>query len=562
MWFYQDKEFNLEYNELKKYVGFVYLIERLNIDDDDISPIFYIGKKNFFKKTKSANKESNWRDYYSSSELLQNDVKKYGKENFKRTILYLCKSKSSMTYYEINEQFKRDVLRIDKYNKMSKKYYNLNISGKFYKSNDFSSQEIEDISTYLSKSIINYDKICVTNGTDNRFIKSNIDNVKEWLKDNSEWYVGSSNIGMRDFTVVNNGIETKHVRNDELDTFLSQNDDFVIGRLNSNTKDMICVTNGIINKLILDKNLHSFLSENDDFVVGSKTAINSTFVNNNEKLKLISNNELELFLLNNKDYKIGIMQNKKIIIEHEEHLTSMKIDSDDFDFYKEHGWVEINTSNSSHMMRWVNKNGIDKKIYKYELNEYLADNWKLGRYKSHNLNKICIYDENNNIKYIHEEQLNEYLSLGWKLGGITRDMSNKIYICNDKLMKTRLIDKQHAEIFINENDGWRIGQLKRANFNTNDKVFAYNMETNEKITITKKEYNDNPHLYTSIKTKKIKVKKNNRIIFKGFITKFFQDFDLPELPFRNTLRKGSGDVIIQKGKYEWLNEEKYHIVYL
>jgi len=64
-------------------VGFVYKIHRLNYHEIDKikEPVFYIGKKLFHKKTKSADKESDWLDYYGSSDEIQEAVKKYGKEN-------------------------------------------------------------------------------------------------------------------------------------------------------------------------------------------------------------------------------------------------------------------------------------------------------------------------------------------------------------------------------------------------------------------------------------------------------------------------------------------------
>ena len=102
------------------YIGFVYLITNLTTGQK------YIGKKLAqFKRTKPPLKgkklkrrstvESDWRDYWSSSDRLQADVQALGPEKFTREILYYCKSKAEMGYLEAREQFERRVLETDDY---------------------------------------------------------------------------------------------------------------------------------------------------------------------------------------------------------------------------------------------------------------------------------------------------------------------------------------------------------------------------------------------------------------------------------------------------------------
>jgi hypothetical protein len=116
-WQYQGRELE---QIPEGYIGFVYLITNLKTGQK------YIGKKLAqFKKTKPPLKgrklkrrsivESDWRDYWGSSDRLNADVQALGEENFTREILYLCKSKAEMSYLEAREQFERRVLESDDY---------------------------------------------------------------------------------------------------------------------------------------------------------------------------------------------------------------------------------------------------------------------------------------------------------------------------------------------------------------------------------------------------------------------------------------------------------------
>ena len=69
------------------------------------------GKKNKRRGTK----ESDWRDYWGSSDHLKEDVEKYGEGNFIREILHICPSRGVASYLEAKEQFDRKVLLTDDY---------------------------------------------------------------------------------------------------------------------------------------------------------------------------------------------------------------------------------------------------------------------------------------------------------------------------------------------------------------------------------------------------------------------------------------------------------------
>ena len=103
-----------------EYEGFVYLITNKKTKQK------YVGKKLAkFKTTKPplkgkknkrrGYKESDWREYWGSSDRLNEDVKQLGEKNFTREILYYCKSRAEMSYIEAREQFDRRVLETDEY---------------------------------------------------------------------------------------------------------------------------------------------------------------------------------------------------------------------------------------------------------------------------------------------------------------------------------------------------------------------------------------------------------------------------------------------------------------
>ena len=116
-WRYNGKEIT---NMPEGVVGFVYLITNTT------NGRMYIGKKLAkFKRSRPPLKgrknkrrykvNSDWQDYYGSSDDLTIDVKRLGKDKFTREILFYCKSKAELSYVEAREQFARKVLESDDY---------------------------------------------------------------------------------------------------------------------------------------------------------------------------------------------------------------------------------------------------------------------------------------------------------------------------------------------------------------------------------------------------------------------------------------------------------------
>jgi len=122
-WYYADEIVEILPEDC---VGFVYLITNMT------SGRMYIGKKlaKFSKTTyktvklKNGTKkkkkirgkiDSDWREYYGSSPELSKDIAQLGVENFRREILFYCKSKAECSYIEAREQFSRRVLESNDY---------------------------------------------------------------------------------------------------------------------------------------------------------------------------------------------------------------------------------------------------------------------------------------------------------------------------------------------------------------------------------------------------------------------------------------------------------------
>jgi len=95
-----------------KFLAFVYLITNTQTGKQ------YIGlkttKSSKTKQVKGKKKrikvESDWRNYWSSSEELKKDIAALGEEHFHREILYFCPNKGTANYLEAREQFDRRVL--------------------------------------------------------------------------------------------------------------------------------------------------------------------------------------------------------------------------------------------------------------------------------------------------------------------------------------------------------------------------------------------------------------------------------------------------------------------
>lgn len=121
-WLFDGKPFDTD--DINGYEGFVYVITDLS------SGRKYIGRKYFhnIRKVKGKKKrqrtESDWKEYYGSSDELKNEVERLGKENFKREIVSLHTTRGDCNYMEVKLQFVWDVLE-------DETWINGNINGKW-----------------------------------------------------------------------------------------------------------------------------------------------------------------------------------------------------------------------------------------------------------------------------------------------------------------------------------------------------------------------------------------------------------------------------------------------
>jgi hypothetical protein len=125
-----------ESDNIQDNFGFVYRIDCLENNRS------YLGRKYFwsFRKKKGATRrskqESDWKKYYGSCPELKEDIKKFGKEKFKRTIISLHKTLGKVNYEETKQLFTNNVLT-EALDDGTPAYYNSNVLGRYYRKDYF-----------------------------------------------------------------------------------------------------------------------------------------------------------------------------------------------------------------------------------------------------------------------------------------------------------------------------------------------------------------------------------------------------------------------------------------
>ena len=135
-WIYMERAFNS--SDVHDYYGFVYNITNL------INKRQYIGRKYFWQhrtpkgKKRKVKSESDWKNYYGSCPELKEEIKKYGRENFSRTILSLHKTPGKTNFEETRQLFAHNVLT-EALDDGTPAYYNSNILSRYFKKDYYGS---------------------------------------------------------------------------------------------------------------------------------------------------------------------------------------------------------------------------------------------------------------------------------------------------------------------------------------------------------------------------------------------------------------------------------------
>ena len=129
-WIYQGSTFTSD--DIGDFFGYVYRITNLK------SGKKYIGRKYFTQRRtprggkRRVSSESDWKKYYGSSEELKQDIKKYGRNIFKREIISLHRTLGKVNYEETKQLFLNNVL-MEALDDGTPAYYNSNILGRYMK---------------------------------------------------------------------------------------------------------------------------------------------------------------------------------------------------------------------------------------------------------------------------------------------------------------------------------------------------------------------------------------------------------------------------------------------
>ena len=129
-WIYCNRPFSSD--DIDDFYGFVYNITNLTNKRQ------YIGRKYFWShrkppgKKRRVKKESDWKKYYGSCPELKEDIERFGRQNFSRTILSLHKTPGKTNFEETRQLFVNGVLT-ESLDSGVPAYYNSNILSRYFR---------------------------------------------------------------------------------------------------------------------------------------------------------------------------------------------------------------------------------------------------------------------------------------------------------------------------------------------------------------------------------------------------------------------------------------------
>ena len=133
-WLYQGTAFTSD--DIDGKFGFVYRITNIQTGKQYIDRKYFVQKRKPKGGKRKVTSESDWKKYYGSCPELKEDIKKFGKNIFKREILSLHTSVGKTNFEETRQLFLHNVLT-EKLTDDTPAYYNSNILGRYYRKDYF-----------------------------------------------------------------------------------------------------------------------------------------------------------------------------------------------------------------------------------------------------------------------------------------------------------------------------------------------------------------------------------------------------------------------------------------
>ena len=137
-WTYEGSTFTSD--DIDNFFGFVYRITNLQNGRE------YIGRKYFWKfrtprgKKRKVKSESDWKNYYGSSEELKEEIQQLGRHNLSRVILSLHKTAGKTNFEETRQLFVNGVLT-EQLDDGTPRYYNSNILSRYFRKDYYGSSD-------------------------------------------------------------------------------------------------------------------------------------------------------------------------------------------------------------------------------------------------------------------------------------------------------------------------------------------------------------------------------------------------------------------------------------
>ena len=142
-WIYKGNPFTSD--DIGDYYGFVYRITNITTQKSYIGRKYFVQKRRPKGAKRRVTSESDWKKYYGSSEDLKQDIRRDGKNTFRREILSLHTTLGQVNYEETRQLFLHNVLT-EALDDGTPKYYNSNILGRYMRKDygTFESNSSED----------------------------------------------------------------------------------------------------------------------------------------------------------------------------------------------------------------------------------------------------------------------------------------------------------------------------------------------------------------------------------------------------------------------------------